>query len=643
MTTTEVEDPTGPPGPRDDAETKGPESALASGSAAGADDGPTAAKGDRPPDRGWRRRAWPLLPLVAAAALYVVSLQQFRLERIDGLGLFPATPLTYWIAGAVLLVGFGFLVGTKRRPSMAWGTAYLIVLVVFLHATTGFIEAHPRFPTAWTHAGFVDRIIETGRVAPDYDARYNWPGAFSLGAYVAELTGVGTARALLRWAPVLMNLLVLGAVRLIVQQASRDTRLQLTGMATAVLVGWVGQDYLAPQAVAFVAYLTLVGVLLRYFRDQDPDRPAWFSVIDRVDRRAPGIVRQQRLGELSGSVGSLGVGRASALYLIVLVVTAVLAFSHQMTPFVLASAALVLVLVGRVSRPLLPVTLVVGAVSWVAFGATTFLRSNLAPMIESLGDLRGSVDENVGGRVGGSEARELVLNYRMGLTAMVAVLALVGFVRQWRAHRADWVILALAVMPTPLLALNSYGGEVLLRVLLFVLPFLAVLAAFAFFREGTMRPRSGAAAFTVFALVALPVFVIARFGNESFERIYSGDIAAWDRVVEIADPDTGVIVLNFAGPWRYSGLLGTDYRVFPDERDGDPSVGSVDEWVKELGPGTLVLLGEGTARHGEVFRGERPWWQDRLADALLRRPGYEQRFREGSSRIIEWTEPEDES
>jgi hypothetical protein len=595
-----------------------------------------------------RRHAAPAASLLGAVALLAVAVARADVTTSGGtLGLVEVLPATWWLAVAAVTVGFArLLVASPGRG--AWLAAHLVVMVVLLYATPGLIEPHARFPTAWTHVGFVDRIVETGRVEPGYDARYSWPGAFSFGALLVQVTGAESARDLLRFTPVVVNLLLLAPLSVIVGHVTRDPRVRWCALWLVVTTSWVGQDYLAPQAIALLCYLTVVALLLRWFR-RTSGPPPRFDLLAPVRRRRPNLVGDAHLGGFVTPTPPTSPLQRFGLVAIVASVGAVLAFTHQLTPLVLPVVAAVLVVVGRVDRPLVPAVLAVCAAGWLVFGTTSFLRSNLVDLTSGLGDIGAVVDDNVDSRTSPDPLRQLVLGTRLALTAGVGLLAAVGLGRQWRRRRVDWALVGLAAAPVSLLALNSYGGEMVLRVSLLSLPFLAVLGAFGLVAEGP-RPGRGrwpaGVALVAVSLATVPAFVVARYGNEAFERVESTDIAAWDHVATHARRGSVVVVPDFAGPWRYRGLMDVDYRVYADLVDGAPDPDGLDE---VLGDGTstsagsvfgdgpadaYVVLGSASGRYGVIAEGYPEGWSDDLAGELLDTGAWQVDFRAGDTQVL---------
>lgn len=591
------------------------------------------------------------LPLGLGIALAGVGLAQMdRTDAGGALGLAAVLPVSWWLAAVALTGGFAWLLVDKPAGVVrAWLPAgYLVALVVLLHATPGLIDDHGRFPTAWTHVGFTDQVIESGGVEPDYDARYNWPGAFSFGAFLTEVTGANSSLALVRFAPVAVNLLLLAPLALILRHVTRDDRLRWSALWLFVLCNWVGQDYLAPQALALVAYVAAVAVLLRWFRWSDLPAVSPADLLARVRRRIPAVTRDDRLADGTAPPPPATPLQEFGLVVALAGIGIVLAFSHQITPFMLVIASLLLVTVGRVDRPLLPVLLAVCAVGWAALGATSFLTSNLSDLTGAVGDVGGVVDDNQE-RIGPSATRQFVLAVRLLGLGIASGLAVFGLWRQWRARRTDLALAALAIAPASLAVANSYGGEILLRISLFALPFLAVLGAFAFWKEGVSGPSTRRWALVFFVVTALlvPVFVIARYGNEAYERIYSDDIAAWDFVVDEAEPGTRVVVPDFAGPWRYRSLMELDYRLYADEVGGRVEADALDGLVAEDDSGDngdngdgYLILGTASAQYREIAEGYPEDWQDEMVDDLLASGRYEVVFASGETRVLERSEDE---
>ena len=159
--------------------------------------------------------------------------------------------------------------------------------------------------------------------------------------------------------------------------------------------------------------------------------------------------------------------------MVTLLLVAVICASHQLTPFMVLIAVTALTLSGRVWPSRLPLIAVVLLTLWLAYPASAYLIGN-PPLAEA--GLQGATEANVLDRLSGTAGHVLVVQVRIVLTLVLWALAAAGAVRDWRRGRLDVRVALLAVTPLLLFPAQLYGGEMLIRVSLFALPFVAVLA-----------------------------------------------------------------------------------------------------------------------------------------------------------------------
>jgi hypothetical protein len=240
---------------------------------------------------------------------------------------------------------------------------------------------------------------------------------------------------------------------------------------------------------------------------------------------------------------------------VVLLLSAALVCSHQLTPVVLAFSLAGLVAVRRSWAPLLPVIIGLLLILWMLYPASAYLVGHPVFGAEDA-DI---VQANLGARVVGSSGHRAVQWVRMALTFGLWLLAAVGIVQSWRAGRRDLRPYVLAVVPFLLLPVLNYGGEMLLRATLFSLPFVAFFAARPL---ATLRPRwrrtldepgrpSAARAVGLALLLSVLCLasVTARYGNARFDMFTPAEVQAVTRLQELA-PTGGVIVAGAAStPW----------------------------------------------------------------------------------------------
>lgn len=548
------------------------------------------------------------LLLLLALALYWLPLRGMddaALDRMNGLGLISVLPYTTLGGAALLVVAFCWALWL-RAPRKALLLAVLLATVVSLHALPALLESQPRFATAWQHAGFVEYVDRTGTARPYLDARFSWPGFFAAAAFVTRACGIGDLTGVLRWWPLAMELLYLAPVALLLRTVRAGWRAKWCAAWLFALCGWVGQDYFSPQSVNVLFYLTFVAMLLLWFR----------SPPLKVGRRIPGEAQVPSTGRAE---------RAVLLGMLIALFTASVA-SHQLTPFVMLGVAAALVVWRRSTARGLPLLCGVLVIGWVGFLAEPYWSGHFDDLFGGLGSLGGNVSSSVSGRMeGGSSLHEMVLRVRVLLAAGVMALAGFGWLRRRRGGISDRAMLVLLLVPFLGFGMQSYGGEMALRVFLFALPGASVLGALAFFPR--LPPDRGGWRGPLAALLAGQVlvlgFLLARWGNEGFERVRPGEVAAMDWVYDHDSPtarvlwpteDTvGDVTPNL--PWGsrdmdkvvYQGVLAPM----------DPAlVGGMVSALEAAGPRSYLLVTTGTSTYLEQNAGYPADWQREVVAAL---------------------------
>jgi hypothetical protein len=212
-------------------------------------------------------------------------------------------------------------------------------------------------------------------------------------------------------------------------------------------------------------------------------------------------------------------------------------------------------------------------VLWFVYPASAYLAGH--PPIEDAG-FQGAVATNVVERVGGTPGHLLVVQLRVGLTVVLWLLAAAGAVREWRRGRLDIRVAILAAAPLMLFPVQSYGGEMLIRVSLFALPFIALLACSALLpTDGSLRLSIRRATALVLTFVVLAVLnVTGRFGNTEYDLFSDSEMAAVTAVQRLAPPGSAIISAAHPTPWRDQTYLEHQYRTIDDLCSPDLSAGT---------------------------------------------------------------------
>ncbi|MGV9992398.1 lipopolysaccharide biosynthesis protein [Streptomyces sp. NPDC003374] len=573
------------------------------------------------PPRSWRRRLAPTRPgvllgclLTAALLLYWVPglrLDDADLDRMGGLGLISVLPPPTLVGAALLAVVFAALL-RLRREHRALLLVTLLATVVSLHALPAVVETEPRFATAWQHLGFLDYIDRTGSAVPDLDARWSWPGFFAAAAFVARACGAGDLTEVIRWWPLTVQLLYLAPLFLLTRSLRASWRARWTGVWIFVLGGWVGQDYFSPQGFTYLLYLVFVAILLVWFR---APRMLWGRArpgeaeVEPASRRQRAVLLMVLIGLFAASVPA-----------------------HQLTPFVMLGVLAVLVLVGRSELRGLPLLFAVLAAFWLGFMAEPYWSGHFDELFGGVGGVGSNVSTSVSGRIqGGDPTHKLVLYTRVLLAGGVLALACWGWWRRRLNGYRERSLVVLAFVPFLGFGMQSYGGEMALRVFMFALPGAALLAALALFpRAGATarergKDRAGLAAVAALltGLLLMGGFLVARWGNEPFERIRPGEVAAMDYVYAHDRPTVRLLWLSNdpavnvtpAMPWGARDMERVNY--VPTLAPADPVlVSGLVKALRDAGPNSYLMVNVSQVTYLRMDVGYPAGWESRLLSSL---------------------------
>jgi hypothetical protein len=547
--------------------------------------------------------------------LGVRSLRRADPADIGSLGLVTALRPGLYVALAVLTASFVIGVFRARPAAGRLLAAHVAVLVVLLHGAAAMIEPLPRLIPGWLHVGFADYIARTGETLPQLDARFNWPGFFSLVAMATRAAGMPDAMPLLAWTPVVLNLLYGAAVFRLARELSSDARAAWLAVWLFVPTNWVGQDYFGPQAVNYLFYLVLILVLITWFRrrsDAPPKPPgrAIGSLLAAL-RLPPGLLRP------GPDPRPLGPAPLAGLLGVVLVVFAASTVSHQLTPIAIVISVGTLALTGCCTTRTLPILMAVGLCAYVSYGTVPYWSGHMHDMFGSVGNLGGTVSSGAIQRVKGDAAHQTVVMSRLGLAAAVWGLAAIGVWRLMRHRQVDLALLALAGAPFLMLALQSYGGEIFLRVYAFALPFMVILVAAVPAAAWPVRRRALAAGLTgALSAVLVGAFFVAHYGNEAFEQVRPADSQAVTWLYAHAPAGTSFVSLTSNVPWRAQDV--ERYKYEPLGADlGPSSLPAIQQEMRRNPRGAYLVISEGQFVFAESYLGKPSGWGEGMERGVV--------------------------
>ncbi len=512
------------------------------------------------------------LVLVGVGGLWWWSLDRIRVDSMTDIGLVSVLPISGWIAIAALIAS---IVSALTRPVLDERRLWVLLggFVVLIHAASPVLYGTLRYSWAWKHVGIVDYITRRSSVNPrinSLDVYHNWPGFFSANASLVDLSGMKNAVPLAMLTPVVVNLLNLGALLLILPALGASRRVTWTAAWFFFLANWVGQDYFSPQAMAYFLYLVLVALV--------------------VSRLPAG---RRRPGKPLAPSGT----RAIELPLLLAIGAAIIS-SHQVTPALLLVVIATLALSRLVRTGKLAVGLLVVQFAWLIGPARPFMSDNIASTLRSFGAPVRNVEATLRDTSAQSSGQAIVSLAGRCVVVLIAVVALVGLARRWRAGHRDVVAIILLTAPAFLVVANEFGGEIVFRAFLFSVPFLSLFAAWAF-NDGPDRTRS-VLRFVGVAAVSTALFfgfMLAHFGKDRSYHFTPSEVAAADYLADHAYSQTLLVEGNGNFPSQFRNYERfVHVRLTEEPRDSvrrmlDDPAARLSEWFEDtrFGAGYVVI------------------------------------------------------
>ena len=471
--------------------------------------------------------------LPVALVLWAVGVHSAHASAVDDYGLLRALPVVFYVSVAALVCSIVVTLLAPRLSPLRLGL-HLVALVVVLHATMPLIFHEPIYSWVYKHVGVVGYINLHGRLNSGIDIYHNWPGFFAVAAWFTRIAGAASPLNYAAWAPVYFNLLTCLELGFVFRYLPVTPRARWLGLFLFVAGNWVGQDYFAPQALAFVLSVAVVGMALAWLQT---DRPV------RVVRFAQGVASRFARAE-SGPPEFIAdesprAARFPAVAALILVFAAIV-ITHQLSPYVVLFG-LGLLTMGGLVRPRW-VIVVLGVM------AVAFLLLHLS-YVEKSQDLFGSLGNPFRNLHGARPDGSVVMTGRR-LTALAApllilclwMLAFIGVTRRVRGGRPTAVLVLLAFSPLLIALVQSYGGEAVFRIYLFSLPWIALLGATALDFRPPRRLLWPALGIGTVLLGAVGLFLGTVFGAAELYTVRSGEVQASQYFYDHAAPG-GVLTL----------------------------------------------------------------------------------------------------
>jgi hypothetical protein len=425
-----------------------------------------AMKWTMPSTRGeglWAR----LIPLIAGLASWGYGIGKVHIESISPYGLLASANIWYFL-GLALLLGGGLVELLSGTPRAWLLITYLVALIVVIYATVPILFKVPEYEWVYKHIGIIQSFSTYGKITDPTNIYDQWPALFTAVAAVSGLAKVGPLN-FVAWGPLAFELadalLLLGIFRMLAVN-SRAAYLAL--FLYEGFIAWVGQDYVSPQAFAYLLWLGIATIILRWLlvpaRDQlNGDERS--GVVSRLRARLlTGMPRPEAVRPMQ---------RGLACALVVVLYFAIVA-AHQLTPYIVIVQVGGLAVLGVLWRGWILTALLIVL-------AGVFLLPRYGLIASQYGGLfsGGNAVDNASGIQGTANYGAQAFSGKVVdvLGVLLYLPALVSILRHWRALGQVAIPAILAFTPFLIIFGQAYGGEAIYRVYLFSSAWCTILLA----------------------------------------------------------------------------------------------------------------------------------------------------------------------
>lgn len=496
-----------------------------------------------------RRRGLPrtarIAILAASIALWAFGLAATNTSSLGLYGL-PASLSPLFYAGlALLIVSAGLELAARELSPFRLGL-HAGALALMLYGTAGFAYPEGRYSWLYKTIGVVQYMDANGHVTPGIDIYQSWPGFFALAGWFDHVAGVGTPMDYAKWAQLVFELAALPLLYSIYDSLALPVRHRWLALFLYLGGNWIAQDYFSPQALSTVLSLGIMALALRWMRAG--------NVLAHLGRDTETPEGRDRLRPREGPT-RLDWKGAVPFLVAVLLLTFVLVSTHELSPYIIAVEFMALAFVGQVRPRWLPVAVVAITIAYL-IPNFSYVNSHYG-LTSSIGSFFSNAS-GTSGLAGGTPppSQRFIGDCADALSGFMWLLALAGAWVRRKSWRTVIALLFLTFSPVLVLFGGSYGGEGIMRVYLFSLPWAAALAAAALlplrrlhhgFPDASDAPPPGAGGVLsrfdrgsirapAALAVAVALFLPAFYGNDAANTMSRTQVNATTAFLDRATP-----------------------------------------------------------------------------------------------------------
>lgn len=568
--------------------------------------------------------------LLIAAGFWFYSINHVDYREIADFGLVPLLGSSWKTCFAIVLVALGvYATSTAPKP---WLMATIVgALIAAVYLVPVAVYEVPHYPWNYKHVGVTELLLHNHRALNFVDIYNRWPSFFAAAGVYTRFGGFSSTLDYVKWAEIYfigLQATLVAAIALTV-----DKRIAVAGLSAGffVLLNWIGQAYFSPQAYSFV--LMLAVVLIAFGQLYDGGN----KIGELLKRVGAFLVRKKQEWPGRSENTDWPQGLAVAVLLAIMFVTAMV---HQLTPYVLLMQLTLITLAGFL-RP-----------RWLFIAAGALTVSYLVPQFgwinENFGVL-GSLDPFA--NAGRERVIEIAcnpacqkVNLMIILTTLGGALGGVAAIFFLGRRRPDLPIGLLAlsfIAPFLTLVVQSYGGEAILRVVMFSAAFSGILIALALSEVGRGWLRR---VLVVGALLVLGLgFTYSYFGKEEDRYLTPEGVESARYVYRHAPLGSVLVPLAPNAPgqltYNYWTVFSPFEGIFVDppllKREYNPGMTQeLANWIANQSESGFVIFSPQMVEYAEDFGLMPKGTPEKLRKAMLKSPLWELWHKNGDVEVF---------
>lgn len=563
---------------------------------------------------------------ILSTAAWLVAVHDAHFSQMGLLGLVTILRWPYFVGLALVALGFtNELVRTPLRSY--WVVAFIVILIVYLFGTACIVEPIAALADSYRHSGILEYFFLHGRALPHYEADFSWPGAFSLGAVFVGFAGQADPLGFTRFFPLFIELMYLPGLIVISRSIGVGRRAAWLGIAFFYATDWIYQDYFSPQALGYLFLVISMAAVLAVWRPRlrpKPPSAGFLRTLRYRYVRGRSVMRFDRF-EGHDAIAFTDTGQTLVILGLLGLISFAMAISHELTPYAMILMLFACLLTRRLGRPEIVIAASLFVVGWLSLGASDYWIGHLDYIFSGFGQIGSTLSQNVTDRVAGSSVHQLATETRILVIGGLYALAAIGTLRRSTDSRT---VEAVAVAPFVILLISSYVGEGLLRVVLYALPFTALLAACAIIPQVSGPIRSFIPNYrmrrwgrpmiwvTVVAIVfaSAVATTVARGGNDAYESFSVGELDAVNYVLAHVQNNNTIGMVSPYLPFNQADVGEINWDAI--STDGGTTEHKIKKGLLHL-HARFIILSQSQENWGEIVAGYPKGWENGVLVYLL--------------------------